>query len=294
MTDEERNELQQAVAKSLAAAASAENAAEKSRAQAAAAAGDAAELNARLVMLRQSHSERLQADLKAVPVIGGLLALSSKYFGFSLAVALLLFLLIGPLTYPLLLRAYLALTPTDLRDQYAQVVAAPFLTKAIADLVRQNDDRLDYIQHIPHSWSLKSSEKSPAYAITLVRGQEFSVKLRTRATSSESCLADTSKLDAAKGALEEKDLFTLNLLNPAITRIASGNEAEWIEIRGDESLWKTVPSSAANDAVKAYIRLDKRKAAKVWPCFSAIDTDLLIIVQKSIGHTLPKSQVSTQ
>lgn len=232
----------------------------------------------------------VQAGLKAVPVFGPLLALVARRAGLSVAVGGLLLLVVLPLLVPLLMSLYLRLLPQDLRSLYAKWLVGPLsvdeniarkVDAAVAQVVADNNLRLDFVQQFQHLWVRDGDWRTPVYAFPLAEQQEFNIDFDAQPAATKAACTDAQKIQAADEALHGEGLFTIEVMgkkfpvdsidNP--TTIPFG-EGFWAGAKSERDLLKHKKASVQ-------VVLNRRLAAAALECYP-IRSNLLITVNKTI------------
>ena len=294
MPEDQAKSLQDAIDKALGAAATATNAAEAAKAQAAAAAASAAKLGS---ALSSDESEQAQQTLKKIPYVGGTLAFIARHAGISGAIAFAFFLIVAPFLYPLLFSLYISFLPGKLKGIYVNAVLESFsvddlveksVRETAARFIIENNERIDFVQQFQQIWTRNGADKSPAYRFPLSDNQEFRVTLKpTQLVPVHTCQNGSPKAIAANKALNNEKLFSIRIFGKELSN-SGGNTDVMGTFVADDKFWKQRGSLPANQREGVVqVVLDQSVASSAWECWT-INTDLTIVVHKTLGELVPK------
>lgn len=281
--------------RTLAAAAAAANSAETARAEAAAASAAAARLDR---PSEHDDDKIVQEALRKIPYFGFILAHVAKHAGIGAIAVLSVFLVLGPLAYPLLLGIYSNLLPDKARASYIEFVQESLgIDKALDRTIREstdaliaaNNDRIDFVQQFQHTWGKSQSERTPAYRFPLRRGQEFTVTLKpTSVASSQGCSSGSTKERTATDALNDEQLFSIRVFGRQQAN-TSGNIDSEGSFSATDTFWKDLISSPkipSQGVVQVY--MSGKLAALMSECWT-VKTDLTIVVSKTLPNLPAKT-----
>lgn len=227
--------------------------------------------------------------LKPIPVVGPLLALVAKHLGLSAAVTLILVLLVLPLLYPIIMSGLLKAMPDQLRNTYATFVVDALQLQDVLDarvdgaierIVKDNNERLDFVQQFQQNWQT-GFYRSPAYTFPLSQGQHFEIGFSARTVPNKPpCKADQA--EKADKAINDDHLFTIRALGVDRFSVdANGSEPRAFGDMFWSKATSELDSLQANKGKTVQVVINQALAKQVFPCYG-INSTMEVVVRKTI------------